>query len=506
MFQAILATSPMLSDIQAFLPEIYLTVGLLLVVIIDLLPGMTDRRIPALLSLVGLAFAARVLWQQMSGEPRIEAFGGLFVVDRFALFFKLFTTIAVTVVILYSLAWKRLESRMGEYYLVLMSAVLGIFVLVSSQHLLMVYIGLELLSIPSYILTGYFKNQRKSSEASLKYVIYGSVASGTMLYGFSLLYGLTGTLRLDEIGPALAQAFSESGNPEATALAFLMVLAGFGYKIAAVPFHYWLPDVYQGAPIPITTFLAVASKAAGFGVLLRYMYLVYGAPGALATLSDVDVVAWVDKLSLLIGIVAAVTMTLGNLAALRQKNVVRLLAYSSIAHAGYLLMGVAVIGSSGLEAVLFYLVAYLIMTLGAFGMVIYLSNSVKSEEIEDFRGAGWKAPIVCGAFVMCLVSLVGLPPTAGFVGKWMLFRGVIESGMLWLAVVAGLNSAISLYYYFRVAKALFLEKSEKEYTLKRSPVMAAIIIGLSVLVVYYGLRFGGLIDLVQQANLFAAVQ
>ncbi|MEQ8764276.1 MAG: NADH-quinone oxidoreductase subunit N [Planctomycetota bacterium] len=506
MFQAVLAQSSMLSDINAFLPEIYLTVGLLLVVIIDLLPGMADRRIPALLSLVGLLFAARTLWEQMGSGESVEAFGGLFLVDQFAVFFKLFTCVAVTIVILYSLAWKRLENRMGEYYLVLMSAVLGIFILVSSQHLLMVYIGLELLSIPSYILTGYFKGNLKSSEASLKYVIYGSVASGTMLYGFSLLYGLTGTLRLDEIGPALAQAFSEDGNPQATGLAFLMILAGFGYKIAAVPFHYWLPDVYQGAPIPITTFLAVASKGAGFAILLRYMYLLYGSPDGLGGLESVDATVWMDKLSLLIGVIAAVTMTLGNLAALRQKNAVRLFAYSSIAHAGYLLMGVAVINQAGAEAVLFYLVAYLIMTLGAFGMIIFLSNSVGSEEIEDFRGAGWKAPIVCGAFVMMLVSLVGLPPSAGFVGKWYLFKGVVESGMLWLAVIAGLNSAVSLYYYFRLTKALFLEKSEKEYSLKRSPVMSAIIIGLGVLVVYFGLSWGGLADLVQRANLFALAQ
>lgn len=284
----------------------------------------------------------------------------------------------------------------------------------------------------------------------MKYVVYGATASGVMIYGFSLLYGLTGTTQIGEIGRAL----TTTDAPLPILLAAVMVTVGFGYKIAAVPFHMWSPDVYEGAPTPVTAFLSVGPKAAGFAVLVRFFYTVFASPDAAAGAWKLS--ARVDW-TLLFAVLSAVTMSVGNLVAINQKNVKRLLAYSSIAHAGYMLMGFVLLTPVGLKAILFYLVVYLFMNLGAFYVVILVANGTRSEDIADYSGLGSRAPFAAVALAIFLFALTGIPPFSGFIGKVYLFAEVINRGVYWLAVVAALNSVVSLYYYARIVKVMFLE-------------------------------------------------
>jgi NADH-quinone oxidoreductase subunit N len=363
--------------------------------------------------------------------------------------------------------------------------------MVSTNNLLLLMLGLELLSLASYSLAGFHKGSKRSAEAALKYIVFGGLSAGVMLYGISLLYGLTGTIDLGVMGRAssdgsaggsavsLAEQFAASPVP--VAIAIVLVLAGFAYKVSVVPFHFWTPDVYEGAPTPVTTFLAVASKAAGFAALLRFvgaLFLVEGVAPAVA--------AYAGRIGLLLAILAAITMTLGNLSALRQTNLKRLLAYSSIAHAGYALMGVAVMTSTGFSAAIFYLAAYYFMNLGAFGFLLYFEGVTGREDVDSLKGLGWRYPLVSCAMVVLLVSLTGLPPTVGFYGKLLLFYEGVDAGYAWLVVVAALNSVVSLFYYFRVAKALFLAEPDERPTLAQ-PVLAGLIAVLAFFTVLTGL-------------------
>jgi NADH-quinone oxidoreductase subunit N len=325
-------------------------------------------------------------------------------------------------------------------------------------------VGVQVLDVDA-LLAGYVKGRVQSTEAAMKYVVYGATASGVMIYGFSLLFGLTGTTQIAEIGRALA------AGPATIPmlLASVMVAVGFGYKIAAVPFHMWSPDVYEGAPTPATAFFSVAPKAAGFAVLLRFYYTVFAVPDPSAgfwrlTSAEVD---W----TLLFAVLSAVTMTVGNLVAVMQDNVKRLLAYSSIAHAGYLLMGFVLLTPAGLKAVLLYLVVYLFMNLGAFYIVLVVSNSCNGEDITDFAGLGTRAPFAAVSMAVFLFALTGIPPFSGFIGKLYLFAEVINRGIYWLVVIAGLNSVVALYYYARIVRSMFLDepKSSTEIAVPAVP-------------------------------------
>jgi NADH-quinone oxidoreductase subunit N len=361
------------------------------------------------------------------------------------------TALATAIVIFMSIDCAELADRtQAEYYLFLLSVLLGMFLLSSASDIVMLYLALELVSIPSYLLAGYLKGKASSTEASMKYVVYGATASGVMIYGFSLLYGMTGSTQMSEIGRVLTLGTA----PLPAMLAAVMVTVGFGYKIAAVPFHMWSPDVYEGAPTPVTAFLSVGPKAAGFAVLVRFFYTVFaspdGADGMWKLSSSVD---W----PFLFAVLSAVTMTVGNLVAINQRNVKRLLAYSSIAHAGYMLMGFVLLTTVGLKAILFYLVVYLFMNLGAFYVVVLVANGSRSEDISDFSGLGSRAPFAAVSLAIFLFALTGIPPFSGFIGKVYLFAEVINRGVYWLALVAALNSVISLYYYARIVKVMFLE-------------------------------------------------
>jgi len=439
-----------LASLVYFLPELAVTATILLLVVLHVV--LKNRRSPAaaLLALLGTGTALLFAWMTPSGAG-MGLFEGMVLLDGFAVFFKVLTALATAIVIFMSIDCAELADRtQAEYYIFLLSVLLGMFLLSSASDIVMIYLALELVSIPSYLLAGYLKGKASSTEASMKYVVYGATASGVMIYGFSLLYGMTGSTQISEIGRVLTLGTA----PLPAMLAAVMVTVGFGYKIAAVPFHMWSPDVYEGAPTPVTAFLSVGPKAAGFAVLVRFFYTVFaspdGADGMWKLSSSVD---W----PFLFAVLSAVTMTVGNLVAINQRNVKRLLAYSSIAHAGYMLMGFVLLTTVGLKAILFYLVVYLFMNLGAFYVVVLVANGSRSEDISYFSGLGSRAPFAAVSLAIFLFALTGIPPFSGFIGKVYLFAEVINRGVYWLALVAALNSVISLYYYARIVKVMFLE-------------------------------------------------
>ncbi len=437
-----------IESIPYFIPELILVAFSVGVILFDLVVRNRNIERAAYLSLIGLA--ATLIAVIAVGSADRSLFLGMIRLDSFAVFFKVIILIATAATILFSIRSEELDPRTkGEYYALLLAVTFGMFLMASSTNLLMVYLSLETVSVTSYILAGFLTHNPRSSEAAFKYIIYGAVASGTMLFGLSLLFGMTGTGDIIQISNRLTEMFSSGNvNPLAVLLSITFILVGVGYKIASVPFHMWSPDVYEGAPIPITAFLSVASKSAGFALFIRFFY-----SGLTSANESVD---W----SLMLAVVSALTMTVGNLSALPQRNVKRLLAYSSIAHGGYLLMGGVLLTPEGLQAILFYLAVYLFMNLGAFFVVILIAREIGSETIDGYRGLLSRAPLVAVSMAIFLFSLTGLPPFAGFAGKWLLFLAVIEKHIYWLAIIGLLNSVISLYYYVRIVKAMFLDTSD----------------------------------------------
>ncbi len=382
---------------------------------------------------------------------------------------------------------------MAEYYSLLVAMTLGMFLMAGATNVLMMVLAMELTSLSSYILAGYTKEAADSSEASLKYIIYGAVSSGVMLYGISILFGLTGAMDYAGINHSL---ILHAPNYFALLTATIFIVVGFGYKISAVPFHFWTPDVYEGAPITITAFLSVASKAAGFAMMIRFFKVIFIDTTILAVPAGMWTSLYGFEWNKLLAILSVLTMTLGNLVAVWQDNLKRLLAYSSIAHAGYMLMGVVVLSNQGIAAVLIYFMMYLFMNLGAFFVVMMVANKTGSEDISAYRGLGYRAPLIGVAMAIFLVSLTGLPPTAGFIGKLYLFAALLETRWIWLAVVGAVNSVISLYYYARVLRYMFLRDPEGQtssITLDRSE--AIILLVLVIPTLLFGLYFGPLVDL-----------
>ena len=428
-----------IKSLAYFTPEILLVIFAAAVIILDLLVKDRESDWVAYLSLIGLGCSLIAIFITNSlvniNEP-ISLFLGMIRLDGFAVFFKILLLLATAATILFSMRSEELDVRLkGEYYALLLAITFGMFLMASSTNLLMIFISLETVSLTSYILAGFLTHSPRSSEAAFKYITYGAVASGTMLFGLSLIFGMAGTGDITQISPQIASVLASGGvSALGVLIAITFILAGIGYKIASVPFHMWSPDVYEGAPIPITAFLSVASKAAGFALFLRFFHTGFNTPEILQSID------W----GLLLAIVSALTMTVGNLAALPQRNVKRLLAYSSIAHGGYLLMGAVLLTDEGLGAIVFYLIVYLFMNLGAFYVVVLIANESGSEMIESYRGLSSRAPLVAGAMAIFLFSLTGIPPFAGFFGKWLLFNAVISKGLYWLAFIGLLNSVVSL--------------------------------------------------------------
>jgi len=461
-----------LASMGAFRPELALTFGSVALFLLDLLWRQARRRRLYLTSstLALLALCAVFLALQPSRSSSL--FNGMIATDLFAIFFKwIFLAAAALTVLIVAQGEDFPDAQVGEFYALILSVVVGLFLMASATNLLTIYLSIELVSMVSYVLAGLRKHDRKAAEASLKYVIYGAVASGVMLFGMSYLYGLLGSADVLTFGPRLAELKEMSGPGAAASklalvAAIVFVSSGIGYKIASVPWHMWCPDVYEGAPTPFTAFLSVGPKAAGFAVALRFFYGAFAGPMGVDGLADaLGGLPW----PAVIGVLSAVTMTLGNMTALVQTNLKRLLAYSSIAHAGYTLMGLAALSSVGMQGVLIYMLIYLVMNLGAFLVVIVVAEATGSESILDYRGLARRQPLLAIAFGIFLFSLTGLPPFAGFAGKWYLFYAVIARasgpGGFWygvLALVGAINTAVSLYYYARILKAMFLEAPYQE--------------------------------------------
>lgn len=415
----------------------------------------------------GLALSAIVL--AAISLPQAQAshaglFFNMLTNDAFSCFFKAICLFISGIVILISMGYKALpDDHMGEYYFLLLVATLAMLLAVSSNSLLLIYIALEMLSLASYVLVGFFKNDSLSSEGALKYFIFGALSTGIMLYGISFLYGLFGTTDLSAISHSLT---SGATNTLVASVLLLLLLAGLCFKCALVPFHLWVPDAYQGAPTAVTAFISVGPKAVGFAVLLRVFtknfFPLY--------------VDWVE-ITMLISIF---TMTIGNVIAISQNNIKRMLGYSSIAQAGYILMGIVVGTRAGMEGVLYYILAYAFMNLGAFGCVVLVSNSVGSDAIQDYAGLYKKDPVSAFTLSVFLLSLAGIPPLAGFFGKFLIFAAAIESRFIFLAIVAAVNSVIAVFYYVKVIKYMYLHEPgpAKTFEKKSAPLQAALGIAL----------------------------
>ena len=429
-----------LSDFYYILPELVLTAGALLVLVTDVLLPPRSGRALAWVS-VGVLGATLASLTPFVGVETVVS-NGLLAVDSFALFFKVIFLVAAIFTVLMSVRYLEIEGASpGEYYFLVLCSTLGMMIMAGGIDLITSFIGLETMAVSFYILAGFIKPNPRSNEAAVKYFLLGAFSLGILLYGMSILYGLSGTTNLR----AMATIFATREADPLIILAVILVVAGMGFKIAAVPFHMWAPDVYEGAPTPITAFLSVGSKAASFAMLLRIF--LEGLPSLAAD--------W----RLLFEILAIVTMTVGNVAALTQTNLKRMLAYSSIAHAGYLLIGVVAGTPRGVSAMLIYLAVYSFMQLGAFGVILVMRRKdVVGDELKDFSGLAFRHPFAAFAMLLFMLSLGGIPPTAGFMGKFWLFSAAVESGYIWLAVIGVLNSAISLYYYLRLVVFMYLKK------------------------------------------------
>jgi NADH-quinone oxidoreductase subunit N len=446
-------------SLALFHPEVAVLAGLLLVVVLDSIGAAWRNAAMRVTTLAALAVALGLAFNLQASGAKGALFSGMLVVDPLGAAFKL---ILVAAGLLTVLAFTFRNSRelhglgQGELFALVLALVLSSMLLAASSDIVMLYLALEMVSITSYVMVAYLKGDRMSNEASLKYVLFGAASTGTMLYGLSLLYGMTGTTSL----PAV-QAFLAGGVPDANRFAVyavtLLLLAGFGFKVAAVPFHFWCPDVYQGAATPVTALLSVLPKAAGMAIVLRFFYGAFSTAGT----SPWDLAGSIDW-GQLVMVVSVLTMTVGNVAALTQTNMKRLLAYSSIAHAGYLLMGVVALSDNGARGLLVYLGAYLFMNLGAFLVVTLVHLHEDTFDLRDYPGLYRRAPLLTVAMAFFLLSLVGIPPFVGFLGKLYVFGAVIEKGMGVYAVIGAVNAAIAAYYYFRVLKVMTIDAGNED--------------------------------------------
>jgi NADH-quinone oxidoreductase subunit N len=464
---------PSMNDLAGFTPELVL-IGTIVAILLVPLFAQRTARVTALLAATGTVVTAlataSVVRSTHVGFAGLAPSGAppMLVVDHFSLFFKMLLALFLAaIIVLWVIGSKVRDEDSPEYFVLLLGSALGMALMVSTVNLLMLVIAMELASLPSYVLAGFFKRNRIGAEASVKYVVFGAVSSAAMIYGASLLYGYYGTLDIPTLARLIGQTGSKAAAGSLLPVALLGLCIGLGFKISVVPLHFWCPDVFEGAPIEITTWLSVASKGAGLAALLRVVFSL--ANPAVDAASVASVRDTLGPVSLTIGIVAAITCTVGNLVAYRQASVKRMLAYSSIAHAGYMLMAAAILsspGNGGIAAVISYLIVYLFMNLGAFGCVALVYWATGSESSDAFRGMRRRAPWLAVAMAVCLFSLIGLPPLGGFIAKFKLLLALGQAQLWWLVVVAVLNTLFSLYYYARLVWVMFFEDDDQ-------PVIAA---------------------------------
>ncbi|MDQ1290957.1 MAG: NADH-quinone oxidoreductase subunit [Nitrospirota bacterium] len=482
-----------LQDLLTILPELIVIGTACLILALDPILEASKKDVLAWLTLGALAMCIGLTSSQMTG--RVSAFSGMVVIDAYAAFWKLLLYIVTGLTVLLSLAYLKAERlSIGEYYGFILLALAGMMVMVSGADLLTIYLGTELMSLSLYVMAGLKRTEARSLEASAKYFVLGAFSSGILLYGISLLFGLAGSTGLSAIAAAITT--HGTGDP-LLSMALVLLAVGFGFKMAVVPFHMWTPDVYQGAPTSVTAFMAVASKAASFGAFLRVFVEGLGAASA----------DW----SVLFTVICLATLALGNLVAIVQTNIKRMLAYSSIAHAGYALIGVVVAGghsgegaSTGFASVLLYIAIYSFMTLGVFALIGMLrKEGQESEQIEDYAGLAKREPLAAFFMLVFMVSLAGIPPTAGFIGKFYIFMAAVNGDMTWLAIVAVIFAAISAFYYLRVVMVMYMREAEGSVAthsrLETSPALSLVLACALAGVVLLGLFPNGLWSLASQA-------
>lgn len=451
------------SWVVALTPEIGLLILLFVVLLYDRFLKPEERRQVGLLTAWGAGIILAVtlgLWFFFD-EPDLQAtlaesliWGGMIRHDLVTLVFRVMFLAALILTSLISMDVPRLQR--SEYYALLITATMGFSLMAAGTDLIMIYVALETASISSYVLAGFITSSNRSSEAGMKYFVYGAFATAVMLYGMSMLYGMTGQTNIYAIGQIFASGQLITEVNAVVLMAAAMVIVGFGFKIAAVPFHFWTPDVYEGAPTSFTAFVSTASKAAGFAVFIRVF--TSGAFGNIAAFAPGNAPGW---WAMLVSI-CIITMTLGNLVAIFQTNIKRMLAYSSIAQAGYAMIGLVTFSQDGSGATMYYLLMYIFTNIAAFGVIILVSNVTGSEEMSDLYGLNRRAPYLALVMLFAILSLGGIPPTAGFFGKFFLFKAAVDAGLWWLALIGVINAFIALYYYLGVVKYMYLYRSEDE--------------------------------------------
>ncbi|ODS30987.1 MAG: NADH dehydrogenase I subunit N [Candidatus Scalindua rubra] len=473
-------------DIKSIAPILIITISAIFILIADVFFRKTFKDSLGYISFIVVLATGLVTFTQMG--KTVYSFSDTFVVDNFSVFFNLIFLISTAIVILMSVGYvKQEEINYGEYYTLILFATMGMMLMAGGSDLITIFLGLEIMSISLYVLAGFRRKSLGSNEASLKYFLLGAFATGFLLYGIAMLYGATGTTNIKEIAAFLANNPPLSNPMIITGVSLLVI--GFGFKVAAVPFHKWTPDVYEGAPTSITAFLSAGPKAAAFAAFLRVF---------LVSLSEVE-----QKWSIILWVLAVLTMTIGNVVAIAQTNIKRMLAYSSIAHAGYALIALVAGNGLGTASMLFYMLAYTFMNLGAFAVVIVLGR--KGEEnamIDDYGGLGYKHPLLAITMSIFLFSLAGIPPLAGFVGKFYIFSAAINSGYIVLAIIGVVNSVIAVYYYLRVTVVMYMRKPVREFApLSLSPFMILALILTVWGTIHLGIFPARIIELAQKSTL-----
>lgn len=454
--------------IASILPILLIVVLGAIILVLDLILADDKKRNLGWVTAVGLALIMFVSLFVAPGDDGELLWGGMIRYDWMSFVFMELFLFGAAITALFAMDFQSISKR-GEFYILLLASTIGMVLLAESADLIMIYIAFETVSIPMYVLAGFFTSDKKSTEAGFKYFLFGAMASAVMVYGLSLLYGFTGTTNIYE----LSKLFQANGISTSLLIgSLILILIGFIFKISSVPLHFWAPDTYEGAPTPVAGILSTASKAAGFAILIRFLVVVFPAIQ----------VEW----GAIIAAIAVASMTLGNLTALTQKNIKRLLAYSSIANAGYILIGIAAISLTGVSSAILYLIAYLVTNLAAFGIVATSWRVIGSDNISDYAGLSRRSPWLALALLVALLSLAGMPPFAGFVAKVFVFAAAIDAKLIWLAVIGVINAIIGLYYYLTVLKVVYLYRSEnddKPITVTRPYAIALAVLSIGIILI-----------------------
>lgn len=475
-------------NFAAIMPEVILSVAAMVLLLISVFVKSEQKGYLALLSLISVAITLAVTvsgWGHPAG-----GFNGSVLQDNFAIFFKVVFLIATGMALLITDQYLiKMNCNQGEIYPLILLSTTGMMLMASATDLMTIFLGLELMSISLYVLAGFNRENSRSNEAGLKYFLLGSFSTGFLLYGMALVYGATGTTRISKIAEFIAQ----NGillNSSWLIIGMLLIGTGFAFKVAAVPFHMWTPDVYDGAPTPMTAYMSVGPKAAGFAAFIRVLMVAFPD-----LKGDWTSVLWT---------LAVLTMTIGNITAIYQTNIKRMLAYSSIAHAGYILVGFTAANAVGISGIMFYMLSYAFMNIGAFAILILAGkDGDERSTLDDFTGFGLRKPMLGLVFSIFLFSLAGIPPAAGFVGKFYLFSGAIQAGYIWLAIIGVLNSAASLYYYLRVMVYMYMKKPTEDFEWCTVTPTTAICLAVGVAgVLVLGVVPGYILQIAQKALFF----